>query len=202
MYVGVFVLETLQYRFRNRPLQEMSHVDAESFRIASVRRNRFERLVCLFQRRQDHVVDQHLLEAELLQAIGGRDALQQHCRAQTHLGQHFRLLFAAVRVQRQHWRRRCSAGQCRIARLRGRRIAHVRVQLMLVFRLEERMAAGALVGFVHAVDGSHVRFQVGQLREGRRFGADDALEGFFAGVLANVQLQDAGVGERVPAYLR
>lgn len=70
------------------------------------------------------------------------------------------------------------------------------------FCFVQLFAAVTHVRFVQAMNGSHVRLQVWQLRKGRiRIGANGALERLLAGMLANVQLQHARMAKSSPANL-
>lgn len=71
--------------------------------------------------------------------------------------------------------------------------------LVVQLSLEEDVARFAEVRFVLVVDREHVLFQMRKLRKANT--ADGAFKRLFAGVLADVQLEDTRVGERLPADL-
>lgn len=76
------------------------------------------------------------------------------------------------------------------------------VRLVLHFHLEGLVAALADVRICLLVNGRHVLLQMRQLRKRcSRVHAQETLEGFLSRVLANVQLQHARMGERLPTDL-
>lgn len=74
------------------------------------------------------------------------------------------------------------------------------MKLMFVFGFKKILTCKALVCLVHAVNGAHMRLQMGQLRE-PGVGADGTAEWFFSGVFSYVQLENARVCKGLPADL-
>lgn len=179
----LLLLQLLQIHVRHRPLEEVLDVLPQPIDLGQTQIVA-DLLLGHFQRAGENVVDQALVEAQLLQTVQRRDLLQQHGDQQPHLRQNRRLVRVISVIREREF-------PLQFVVVHGFRASNLML-LQLVLRLQKQRTELAAVRFVHAVNGPHVRLQMRQLREGGvHVLAHHAFERLLAGVLADVQLEDA-----------